>query len=251
MKLAEAQWAFRNPPDDLPDDDDPEPEPAQDPWSRLRAELHWSGADRARNSGSGIAWREPGIAVFGSESLEGMPRDRAWITDRHVRGYISTTNGLPTAGKSFLSVTFANAIATERHDLAGLDRIERPGAVVIMAADSEGAEEFQRKDAAFRQYHGLTNADFKHQIFIFDAPGPFVEMRKRTGTWGLSRWIIEQAPKLARMREDNKLALIVVDTLLGVSGGGNTADAVDMQAIIMWRKCLRRAWTAQSKSSII
>ena len=228
----------RDPPDDLPDNDDPEPAPARDPWSRLRAELHWSGADRARNSGSGIAWREPGIAVFGSESREGMPRDRAWITDRHVRGYITTTNGLPTAGKSFLSVTFANAIATERHDLAGLDRIERPGAVVIIAADSEGAEEFQRKDAAFRQYHGLTNADFKHPIFIFDTPGPFVEMRARTGTWGPSRWIIEQAPKLARMREDNKLALIVVDTLLGVSGGGNTADAVDMQAIIDVAKML-------------
>ena len=238
VKLARAQEAFKDPPDDLPDNDDPEPAPARDPWSRLRAELHWSGADRARNSGSGIAWREPGIAVFGSESREGMPRDRAWITDRHVRGYITTTNGLPTAGKSFLSVTFANAIATERHDLAGLDRIERPGAVVIIAADSEGAEEFQRKDAAFRQYHGLTNADFKHQIFIFDAPGPFVEMRARTGTWGPSRWIIEQAPKLARMREDNKLALIVVDTLLGVSGGGNTADAVDMQAIIDVAKTL-------------
>ena len=236
VKLAQAQWAFRNPPD-LPDNDDPGPALARDPWSRLREALHWSGADRARNSGSGIAWREPGIAVFGSESREGMPRDRAWITDRHVRGYITTTNGLPTAGKSFLSVTFANAIATERHDLAGLDRIERPGAVVIIAADSEGAEEFQRKDAAFRQYHGVTNADFKHPIFIFDTPGPFVEMR-RNGTWGPSRWIIEQAPKLARMREDNKLALIVVDTLLGVSGGGNTADAVDMQAIIDVAKML-------------
>jgi hypothetical protein len=238
IQLERAREAFKDPPDDLSDNDDPEPAPARDPWSRLRAELHWSGADRARNSGSGIAWREPGIAVFGSESREGMPRDRAWITDRHVRGYITTTNGLPTAGKSFLSVTFANAIATERHDLAGLDRIERPGAVVIIAADSEGAEEFQRKDAAFRQYHGLTNTDFKHQIFIFDAPGPFVEMRARTGTWGPSRWIIEQAPKLARMREDNKLALIVVDTLLGVSGGGNTADAVDMQAIIDVAKML-------------
>jgi hypothetical protein len=238
IQLARAQEAFKDPPDDLPDNDDPEPAPARDPWSRLRAELHWSGADRARNSGSGVAWREPGIAVFGSERREGMPRDRAWITDRHVRGYITTTNGLPTAGKSFLSVTFADAIATERHDLAGLDRIERPGAVVIIAADSEGEEEFQRKDAAFRQYHGLTNADFKHQIFIFDAPGPFVGMRARTGTWEPSRWIIEQAPKLARMREDNKLALIVVDTLLGVSGGGNTADAVDMQAIIDVAKTL-------------
>jgi hypothetical protein len=238
IQLARAQEAFKDPPDDLPDNDDPEPAPARDPWSRLREELHWSGADRARNSGSGIAWREPGIAVFGSESREGMPRDRAWITDRHVRGYITTTNGLPTAGKSFLSVTFANAIATERHDLAGLDRIERPGAVVIIAADSEGAEEFQRKDAAFRQYPGLTNADFRHQIFIFDAPGPFVEIRAGSGTWGPSRWIIEQAPKLARMREDNKLALIVVDTLLGVSGGGNTADAVDMQAIIDVAKML-------------
>jgi hypothetical protein len=238
IRLEGAREAFKNPPDDLPDDDDPEPALARDPWSRLRAELHWSGADRARNSGSGIAWREPGIALFGSESREGMPRDRAWITDRHVRGYITITNGMPTAGKSFLSVTFANAVATERHDLAGLDRIERPGAVVIIAADSEGAEEFHRKDAAFRQYHGLTNADFKHPIFIFDTPGPFVEMRARTGTWGPSRWIIEQAPKLARMREDNKLALIVVDTLLGVSGGGNTADSVDMQAIIDVAKML-------------
>ena len=67
VKLAQAQWAFRNPPD-LPDNDDPGPALACDPWSRLREALHWSGADRARNSGSGIAWREPGIAVFGSES---------------------------------------------------------------------------------------------------------------------------------------------------------------------------------------
>jgi hypothetical protein len=61
---------------------------------------------------------------------------------------------------------------------------------------------------------------------------------RRTGTCGPSRWIIEQAHKLARMREDNKLALIVVDTLLGVSGGGNTADAVDMPAIIDVAKML-------------
>jgi hypothetical protein len=65
--------------------------------------------------------------------------------------------------------------------------------VAIVAADSEGAEEFQRKDVAFRDYHGLTNADFKHPIFIFDAPGPFVEKR-RNETWGPSQWIIAQAP---------------------------------------------------------
>ena len=40
------------------------------------------------------------------------------------------------------------------------------------------------------------------------------------------------------MREENKLALIVVDTLLGVSGGGNTADTADMQAIIDVAKML-------------
>ena len=48
------------------DNSDPPPDPARDPWSRLRAALHWSGADRAQNSGSGIAWLEPGIAIFGS-----------------------------------------------------------------------------------------------------------------------------------------------------------------------------------------
>jgi hypothetical protein len=45
-------------------------------------------------------------------------------------------------------------------------------------------------------------------------------------------------PKLARMREDNRLALIVVDTLLGVSGGGNTSDTADMQAIVDVAKTL-------------
>jgi hypothetical protein len=238
VRGAQAAAAFA---DDLPPEDpDEESEPAEtarNPWARFRAGLQWSGADRAQNSSSRIAWLEPGVAMFGSKSQEGVARDRAWITNRHARSCVTTTNGMPVTGKSLLSVAVAHAIAAERPDIAGLNRIERPGAVVIIAADGEGAEEFQRKEAASRKYYGLSNADFKHPIFVFEEPGPFVK-KTNNGDWTPSEWIIEQAPKLALMREDDKLALIVVDTLLGVSGGGSTSETTDMQAIVNVAKML-------------
>jgi hypothetical protein len=202
----------------------------RDRWAKLRAALQWSGKEKLVRNTNTIAWREPGIAVFGCGAATGNAVERRWVSDRHARGHVSVTNGSPAVGKTFFAVTYANAIAAEKPLLAGLDRIERAGAAALMAADGERAEEFQRKDQAFRQYHNLSNDDFRYPVYVFDNVGPFVE--KKNDVWVPSLWLIGIAPKLAEMRERERLALVVVDTLLGVSGGGNTADATDMQAIM-------------------
>jgi hypothetical protein len=209
---------------------------ARDRWSKLRTALQWPGKNKLMRKTNAIAWREPGIAVFGCGAATGNAAERRWVSDRHARGYVSVTNGSPAAGKTFLAVTYANAIAAEKPALAGLDRIERAGAVVIVAADGERAEEFQRKDQAFREYYNLTNDDFRHPIYVFENVGPFVE--KRGDVWAPSLWLLDVAPNLAEIREREKLALVVVDTLLGVSGGGNTADTTDMQALMDTAKIL-------------
>jgi hypothetical protein len=227
-----AQDAFDDfdphPPDD--DDDDDDDNKPRGRWAKLQAALQWSGKEKLVRTTCAIAWHEPGIAVFGCGAAVGNAVERRWVSDRHARGYVSVTNGSPAAGKTMLAASYANAIAAEKPLLAGLDRIERAGAVVFIAADGERAEEFQRKDQAFRQYYNLSNGDFRYPVYVFDNVGAFVEKRK--DVWVPSLWLIGIAPKLAEMREREKLALVVVDTLLGVSGGGNTADATDMQAIM-------------------
>jgi hypothetical protein len=189
------------------------------------------------NANDGIARDKYGAALFGKGASTKLARSRPWITDRHVRGIVSSTNGSPSAGKSSLAVTYAHAIVTGRPGLAGLDRIERGGDVVIIAADGERAEEFKLKSEGFRKLHGLANADFANEIRVIEDVGPFVE-KYADSAWGPSRWLIGIARQLADYREDGRLSVIFVDTLLGVSGSGNTADAVDMQAIMEVAKML-------------
>ena len=72
-------------------------------------------------------------------------------------------SGLPACGKTELDVAYAHAMATERPDLVGLSEMDRYGAVVFLALDSERAEEFKMRGEAFRKYHGLQpRLDFKY-----------------------------------------------------------------------------------------
>jgi hypothetical protein len=117
-----------------------------------------------------------------------------------------------------------------------LTNIERCGAVVHIAADGEKGAEFKRKDEAFRAFHGLTNADYKHSLHVIEDTGSLTE--KVNNVWAPSLWIIEWAKFLAELRETEKLAVVFVDTLLGVAGGGDTSNGVDMQAIMDVTKLL-------------
>jgi hypothetical protein len=217
--------------DDNDDDDDPPlpPPPAADRWEELKRALQWPGKARIRRK-ENITRRFRGVASFGKDAMPGNASERAWITNRHIRGVVSEMNGMPGGGKSGLAVAYANAIAAEKPELAGLSKIERCGAVVIVAADGERADEFKRKDEAFRALHGLTNADYRHSLHVVEDTGPFTE--KVGAVWVPSRWIIALAGFLAELREKEKLATVFVDTLLGVSGAGNTAEAIDMQPLL-------------------
>jgi hypothetical protein len=195
------------------------------------------GLGAAVSASDEIARDKHGAALFGKGASANPARSRRWITDRHVRGMVSSTNGSPSAGKSSLAVTYGHAIVTGRPGLAGLDRVERPGDVVIIAADGERASEFKLKSDALRKHHGLANTDFAHEFRVIEDVGPFVE-KYPDGAWGPSHWLIGKARQLADYREHGKLSVIFVDTLLGVSGSGNTADAVDMQAIMEVAKTL-------------
>jgi hypothetical protein len=216
---------------------DAEGEPAsggarRDPWAELRAGLRWSGSDLVHAEDNSTEWFAPGVAVLlGKGAPAGDPHARRHVTDHHIRGSVTGVNAPPGGGKTVLAVTYMCAIAAERHDLAGLDRIELPGAVAVIAADNEGLREFHLRSAAFMLHHGLKESDFKHPGYIFPEPGPLVE-KARDGTWAPSKWIIQQAPILARLRDQHDLALLVVDTLLGVSGGADAAKPVEMQALM-------------------
>jgi hypothetical protein len=65
---------------------------------------------------------------------------------------------------------------------------------------------------------------------VVEDTGPFTE--KVNNAWVPSRWIIGLAGFLAQLRSEEKLAVVFVDTLLGVSGAGNTAESVDTQALL-------------------
>jgi hypothetical protein len=159
-----------------------------------------------------------------------------FITNRLARGLVSVLQGVPGKGKTAVVVAYMNAIACEKPALVGLSDIRRAGACAYMAADSEKADEFKRRDEAFRQRHRLTTADYKHDIYVFDEPGALVE--KVGDVWVPSRWIIKQAEVLAELRESGKLAVVVVDTLTGMAGGGKLSDDTDMQAIMQVAKML-------------
>jgi hypothetical protein len=145
-----------------------------DRWAQLYEALQWPGKARIRRK-ENITRRFRGVASFGKDAMPGNASERAWITNRHIRGVVSEMNGMPGGGKSGLAVAYANAIAAEKPELAGLSKIERCGTVVIIAADGERAEEFKRKDEAFRALHGLTNADYRHSLHVVEDTGSFTE----------------------------------------------------------------------------
>ena len=219
-----------------------ESEPGPDPeagvtaktrWQMLReASRSWPSRDKVAGAGGdgNVARLKPGIAVFGKGAKAGPARERLFITNRLARGIVSVLNGVPGQGKTAVAVAYMNAIACEKPTLVGLSAIRRAGACVYIAADNEKADEFKRRDEAFRQRHGLVAADYKHDIYVFDEPGVFLEMVD--GAWVPTLWMIETAKVLAGMRETGKLAVVVVDTLSGMAGGGKLNDDSDMQAVM-------------------
>ena len=203
----------------------------KDPWTELRGRLRWSGSDLVHAEDKSTKWLAPGVAViFGAGASTSLPSARRYVTDRHMRGAVTVVNSAPEGGKTALSIAYMGAIAAERPDLAGLDKIELPGATAIVAADNEGLREIGLRISAFNTLHGLSESDFKHPGFVFPEPGAFIE-KAPEGTWVPSRWVLQQAPVLARLRDQYDLALVVVDTLSGVAGSANTASS-DLQALM-------------------
>jgi hypothetical protein len=205
----------------------------KDRWKLLReATNSWPSRDKVVNAGGdGNVARRDGFAVFGKGAKSGPAQARPYITNRHARGLVSVLQGIPGKGKTAVAVATMNTIASEKPGLVGLSEVLRCGASVYMAADSEKADEFKRRDEAFRQRHGLTDADFRHNIYVVDEPGAFLE--KLPGdVWAPSLWMIAQAKVLAELREKEKLAVIVADTLGGMSGGGKLNDEADMRAVM-------------------
>jgi AAA domain/Primase C terminal 2 (PriCT-2) len=211
--------------------------PAQD---RLREALCWSGMDAALAGGSNIARNQFGFAMIGKGASGAAPVARQWITDRHVRGRVSMLSAMPEGGKTILSVGYSHAIATERPSLMGLSEIDRHGAVAIIALDNERADEFDLKGRAFRKHHSLLPGDFKHEIYVIEDCGPLVE-RQPDGDLGPSRGIIALAPQLAWLREHEKLSLIVIDTMLGAAGSGDTSDGPAMSVIMQIARTIAEA----------
>jgi AAA domain/Primase C terminal 2 (PriCT-2) len=200
-------------------------------WDELKEALRWPGMDEALKSRSNIAQNQFGFAQIGMGASNAPPMARQWITDRHARGHVSMTNGLPAGGKTKLAIAYAHAIATERPGLAGISEIDRHGAVAFIALDNERREEFDLEGKAFRKHHGLQPGDFKHRIHVIDNCGPLVE-RQLGGDLGPSRAIVALAPQLAWLREHENLCLIFIDTLLSAAGGADTSDGPAMAAIM-------------------
>jgi hypothetical protein len=229
----------------FPDDDDAlaaqktqkAQKPAQD---RLREALRWPGLDGALAGGSNIARNHFGFAMIGKGASGAPPVARQWITDRHVRGRVSMLSAMPEGGKTILSVGYSHAIATERPGLMGLSEIDRHGAVAIIALDNERADEFDLKGQAFRKHHSLQPGDFKHEIYVIEDCGPLAE-RQPDGDLGPSRGIIALAPKLAWLREHEKLSLVVIDTMLGAAGSGDTSDGPAMSVIMQIARTIAEA----------
>lgn len=212
---------------------------AKNRWELLReAARAWPGRNSVINAGGhgNIARHPSGAAIFGKDAGIGPARERPFITNRLVRGVPSVLQGLPGKGKSAIAVAYMNAIACEKPELVGLNEIRRAGACVYVAADNEKADEFKRRDEAFRQQHRLGPADYRHNIYVIDEPGALVE--RQTGVLVPSDWIIRTAQMLAELREKEKLAVVVVDTLDGMSGGGKLNENADMQAIMETVKIL-------------
>jgi len=205
-----------------------------DRWQQLQQALSsWPSHARVVNgaSGAGNINRLPsGMVVFGKGAGTGPAQERQFITNRLARGIVSVMAGTPGLGKSALAVAAMNAIACERPDLVGLSDIKRAGACVYIAADSEKVDEFKRRDEAFRQHHRLTNVNYRHDILVVDKTGPLVERINEALVPSL--WLIKLGKILAEIREAKRLAVIVVDTLSGVAGGGKLTDEADMQAIM-------------------
>jgi AAA domain len=204
---------------------------------RLQEALRWPGMDAALAGSSNIARDEFGSAMIGKGASSAPPMARQWITDRHVRGRVSMLSAMPEAGKTILDVGYAHAIATERPDLMGLSEIDRYGAVAIIALDNERADEFDLKGKAFRKHHGLQPTDFKHEINIIEDCGPLVE-RQPGGDLEPSRGIIAVAKRLAAYRERKNLSLVVIDTMLGAAGSGDTSDGPAMSGIMQVAKTI-------------
>ena len=200
-------------------------------WDHFQEALRWPGQEKALKLSSGVARNKFGAAMIGKGASTTPSMARQWVTDRHARGHVSMLSGLPACGKTELDVAYAHAMATERPDLVGLSEMDRYGAVVFLALDSERAEEFKMRGEAFRKYHGLQPCDFKHEIYVIDDCGPVVE-RQSDKTFEPSRGIVRVAKFLAECRECENLSIVVVDTVLGAAGGADTADPSTTGAIM-------------------
>lgn len=180
-------------------------------------------------------WRSLGCDA----PLKALPARRV-VSSLLIRGATSQLGSPPNAGKSQMVVNLVHSLAAERHDLFGEEKpFQRAGGAFVIT-NEDGADELERRRAAFMTKTGLRPADLKHPVFVNERPGFKVVHRHDKSS------PVEITPEMDGLADDiraaraggHDIAVVVVDTqaasFSGIEENSNDAMAAAWAAIGAW-----------------
>jgi RecA-family ATPase len=149
------------------------------------------------------------------ESYAEEPEIIPWL----VRGTVTEILGSSNLGKTWLAHLIAVAIAFDRPDLLHAEKIERPGAVVLIL-NEDSPNESRRRQATLRSALGLKPEDQKYPILTRRSKKPLKIVR--AGPQGLERTqdFLAFLDKLVPVQKEHGIALVIYDTRTTLREGG-------------------------------
>lgn len=167
---------------------------------------------------------------------------REWVIGpRLPLGDVAQCVGEPGTSKSTLALRDALAIATGNEKLLhGVDAygnrispevLHRSGPVIVYNAEDRQSE-MQRRLAASQRHYGLAAADMKHPVVLWSGTdGEHLTIMERKGDHGpLKR--AAGADTLEREIRDRKPVLVILDTQISLTRGGNENSNDDQNALL-------------------
>lgn len=177
---------------------------------------------------------------LGSDApLKALPARRV-VSSLLIRGATTQLGSPPNAGKSQLVVNLVHSLAAERHDLFGEEKpFQRAGGAFIIT-NEDGADELERRRAAFMTTTGLQPSDLKHPVFVNERPGfKVVHRHDKSSPVEITPEMQGLADDIRAARRDGRdIAVVVIDTqaasFSGIEENSNDAMAAAWAVLGAW-----------------